>query len=62
MDCSWTITHRVTSLYHVGIRACRYPFAIVIINTYIPPTTSSYGPTDLVLYRAALEEAQQWIC
>ena len=40
----WTIAAQITCKYFVGTRVVHGSIILIVINVYIPPVTSSYGP------------------
>ena len=49
------------SEYFIGIVADTKPSKIIVINAYIPPTTSKYAPSTAEGYKKILESIQRWV-
>jgi hypothetical protein len=50
-----------TAEYYVGVVIGDAVYHTAIVNCYIPPTTSDFGPSTAEGYQKTLENIQEWI-
>lgn len=58
---SWTALATVSEQYFVGVLMACPQARLTVLNVYIPPHTSRYGPGSNAEFLACLELAQRWV-